>query len=104
MAWANFLDSFAFFMKGIEIFKEIPYKFNGTIKRYTPKLFENLSFYELVVIMPVTVHAFFIVEIFNGRVEMLINYIFLIIFIFFMYIFGIYLLWYYGLKKYEAFG
>lgn len=104
MAWANFLDSFAFFAKGIEVFKEIPYKLNTAVDRYTPKLFEGVSFFELVIIMPVTIHAFFVVEMFNGRVDVLSEYYILILGSFLMLILGIFLLWYYGLKKYEAYG
>ncbi|MDA3856571.1 MAG: hypothetical protein PF569_10030 [Candidatus Woesearchaeota archaeon] len=104
MAFANFLDSFSFFFKRVEMLIDVPYRLNSVTKRFTPKLFENFSLFGVIYLMPAAVHAFFIIEIMKGNSQIFFDFFNLIFGSFIFFIFGTFVLWHYGLKKYEALG
>lgn len=96
--------STAFFMKENSFFLNIPRKLNNRIKEFTPKAFENYSFANLIYILPTASTSFILVEFLRGNLEYF-DIILKIVFpSFIVIVFGTYIMWYYGLKKYEAFG
>lgn len=99
----SFFNSFAFFIKNDSFMQEIPRKINNRLKEFTPNVFQKTSIYEYLFIFPSVFGSFILVEILKGKTYFF-SYLYIVIISFFILSFGTYLLWKYGLKKYEAFG
>lgn len=96
--------STAFFMKENSLFLNIPRQLNNRIKEFTPKAFENYSFANLIYILPTASTSFILVEFLRENLEYL-DIILKIVFpSFIVIVFGTYIMWHFGLKKYEAYG
>lgn len=103
IVYTDFFESLAFFIKQnnfiIRISKDVAYLND----RFTPKVFEgtklNFLFY-----LPTALFGFYFIELVNNRFDYLSKYFIFIIISFLIFIFGNYILWKIGLKKYEAFG
>ena len=101
--YSDFFESIAFFIKQnnfiIRISKDVAYLND----RFTPKVFEgsrlNFLFY-----LPTALFGFYFIEVVNNRFDYLIQHISGILISFLLFVIGTYIMWYYGLKKYEAFG
>jgi len=103
MVFVNFLESFAFIFKKNEFLQNIFVMSDEVVSIYTPKTFESSSFRILFYLFPAA-FGYFMVEVLNNRLEQFYYYLPYLILIFIFLSFGIYLLWYYGLKNYEGFG
>lgn len=99
----NFIQSFSFFIKRNEFIYNIVFDTEGLINKYTPKTFEGTSISYLFYLFPASI-GFFLIEALNGRIKQFLFYFPYLLFSFFVLILGTYILWHYGLKKYEAFG
>ena len=103
VVYIDFLESLAFIMKEnsfmIRIGKDVAY----LNERFTPKVFEN-SLLFILFYLPTALFGFYFIELVNGRYDYLIQHMFGIILFFLFFLFGTYVLWKIGLKKYEAFG
>lgn len=73
--------------------------FNET---YTPKLMVVIT--KFFYLLPASIYGFFIIEILNGRYESFLIFLPWILVMYVVCYIGIYLLWRYGLRSYEAFG
>jgi hypothetical protein len=101
----NMIFSMSFFIKESGfLFKLYYHNLNLAVETYTPKFFEKTSFSFVMNMFPVAFICYFFVEILNGRTQDFWYYLP------FFVLFGIScciiikILWYYGLRKYEAFG
>lgn len=103
IVFLDFFESIAFIIKEnnflIRMSKDIHY----LNEKYTPKVFEN-SFLFFLYFLPTALFGYFFIEVLNGRTGDFFNYFIGILTTFLFFILGLYLLWKYGLKRYEAFG
>jgi hypothetical protein len=101
--YIDFLESIAFFIKEntpfIRIGKDVAY----LNEKFTPKVFENTLF-SFLFYLPTALFGYFFIEFLNGREYIIVNYLHGILISFLLFLSGTFLLWHYGLKKYEAFG
>ncbi|MCA9460101.1 MAG: hypothetical protein KC550_06145 [Nanoarchaeota archaeon] len=104
MAFFNFFNSIYFFMKSGHFFTEILFRANSMVKIFSPRVFDKLSISSLFYLLPTTINGFFVIEILKGNTNLFLTFLPYLLISFFIFIFGIYILWHYGLKKYEAFG
>ncbi len=103
MVFFNFFKSFCFFMKSND-FETIIFKTNSVVRQFTPKAFSNLSTSSIFYSMPATVSSYFAIEILKGNYNELFFYMPTITIILIAMLLSIYIMWFIGLKKYEAFG
>jgi hypothetical protein len=99
----NLFESIAFFSKNQNVLQTVYDEFDSITLRFTPKLFQE-TFFKNIVYLFTGVTGYFFVEILKGHFEELLFFLPYILGVFIFSCFGLYLLWHYGLKKYEAFG
>lgn len=105
LIFVDFLYSFGFFIKESNFLVDLfNYELNFAIESYTPKMFENSLFKYIAFLLPSAIYGFFAVEALKGRFDLLMYFLPYILISFFIMLFGVILMWHYGLKKYEAFG
>ena len=101
----DFLYSFAFFIKEsmflVQIFN---HQLNMNIQHFTPKLFEMSIFKWVAFLLPSAIYGFFAVQALKNEFTLLLFFLPYLLISFFIMLFGVILMWHYGLKKYEAFG
>ena len=85
-------------------FFTIAYNFDSITRKFTPKVFDNLSISYIFYLTPVAVTSYFTIEILNNRFEQYLFYFPFMVLTSLFFIIGIYILWKKGLEKYEAFG
>ncbi len=91
-----------FWLFGNNPFYDIFLKTEEINKRFLPVIFSEYRFGSLFLFLPTSISGYFIFEILKGNL-IIINYLYLIIIIFIFLVVLNFLLWHYGLKKYEAF-
>jgi len=77
---------------------------NFTIEEYTPRLFLETKFKWIAFLLPGSIYGFFTIESLKNNYEILLYFLPYLLLSFSIMTIGIYLLWHYGLKKYEAYG
>lgn len=95
--------SLTFFLKTGNTIAETIRRVGYTSDEFTPKIFETTIFRNFFYLLPSSIAGYFTIEILNNRIELISKFqpiIFLIIIIF---IIILYLLWHFGLKKYEGY-
>jgi ABC-type uncharacterized transport system permease subunit len=99
--FVNFFYSVAFFMKRGEFIGNL---FNRNVlfvvEDFTPKMFGSVFFY----LLPPAVYGYFVIESLKGNFEIFLFYFYFIMGLVFLLVLGTFLLWHYGLKRYEGFG
>ncbi|MCA9459381.1 MAG: ABC-2 family transporter protein [Nanoarchaeota archaeon] len=100
----NFFNSIYFFMKSGHFFTELFFRANSVVKIFSPKVFDKLSIFWIFYLLPTTINGFFVIEMLNGRIGDFLFFLPFILISFVIFIFGIYLMWHYGLKNYEGYG
>lgn len=75
---------------------------NQTNRSFTPKMLDNLSFW--FYLLPSSISGYIVIEILLGRVQLFYDIFAYIIALFCVLVIVLYLLWHYGLRRYEAFG
>ncbi len=101
--FVTFFISTAFFIKNNFFLVDISSKINNRIKEFTPNSFRDNLFLKFIYIFPSALGSFILVNILKGN-YLFFKYFEVILSSFIFFILGTYLLWYYGLKKYEAYG
>lgn len=99
----NVIQSFYFYMKRNDI-GNIIFRSQGTAQSFTPKIFENMKFGEIIFFLPISIGSYFTIEIFKGNYQHLLALLPYIIAVFFILIGLLITIWKFGLKKYEAYG
>lgn len=103
--FSHFFQSIVFFIKDFRmIFNPIDTQVQNVVSRFTPKLFENYNLSFLLHTLPLSVGSYMIVVSLKGNVNLFMHYFPYLILLLIFFIMGTKVLWYYGLKKYEAFG
>ncbi len=102
MAFYNFMSSFEFFFKKFELF-EILMKVNSSVRQFTPKAFDTLSFKYVFYMVPTGVCTFSVIYILNGHLDEVLVYIPYALGLFLFFILGIVVNWHYGIKNYEGY-
>ena len=101
----NFFYSLNFFIKDTNNYiynlSRMP---EGIVFDYTPKFFESYKFGFFFFLVPSAIIGFFTIEVLRGNFDYFNIFYLPILCLFFLLILGTYLLWKFGLKKYEAFG
>ena len=98
-----FFQSLAFFIKRNEVFVKTSNQLHYLNEQFTPKVFEK-SLLVFLYFLPSALFGYFFIEFLNERFEEFFKYNLGIGLSFLFFIFGTYILWKVGLKKYEAFG
>lgn len=105
ISFVNFLESLAFFLKRNEsIVRLFNNEINYLNESFPPKVFEGSVLEKFFFILPSCVYGFFVVEVLRGNLFYVQKWFLPIIISFVVLSLGVYLLWYFGLKKYEAYG
>lgn len=102
--FVNLVQSLAFFMKKNEFFFESARRLIFVNEQFTPKMFENSGFKTFFYLLPTSIFGYFTLESLKGNITQLQYYFPFMVITLICFIVGTYALWYYGLKKYEAFG
>lgn len=99
----NFFQSFAFFLKDNDKLFFMIQEVNFFSEKYLPRMFENMRFGEIFYLFPSSIFGYFVLMALKGNL-IFFDFISIILITFLIFVFGTYLFWYFGLKKYEAFG
>lgn len=105
MIFFNFFSSISFFIKedGM-ITQTFSRDINFFIEDYTPKLFYKMKFYEIIYLFPSSFFGYLTIIVFKGNLLDFNLFLPIVLISFIIMGIGNYLLWHYGLKKYEVYG
>jgi hypothetical protein len=103
VVFMDFFQSTAFFIKENAFLIYTTNQVTFLNEQFTPKVFEKSPLWFLFII-PTALSGYFFVEVLNSRFEELLFYLPYILGTFVVFALGTYLLWHYGLNKYEAYG
>ena len=101
----NNILSLSFFMKENDFLLTLYYhEFVNTIESFTPKVFENLFFGNVLYLVPISFVGYFVIEILKGNTTQFYIYLPWFIGVIFVSFIVLIIQWHYGLKRYEAYG
>ena len=96
------IECLAFFMKNNLFLYEFYSDLKYSLRHFTPKMYENLSF--AFYYFPTSFSGYFVIEILKGRTDLILSMSFNLFIISFIFILILIYLFKFGLKRYEAFG
>jgi ABC-type uncharacterized transport system permease subunit len=100
----NVIQSLNFFMRDTFFYDFFFNQITPVTERFTPKAFEGNNFMEsFIYLLPTSFYGYMVLELLNGDFIFL-NYVYLGLSSFMLFLFLLILMWKLGLKRYEAFG
>lgn len=96
-------DSLSFFIKNTEFITYSFKIFDYRLQAYTPAFFRDFKFFRLLSIFPCVLYSYLPIEVARGNFIVLDLYLIPVLMVMIFMTFTIYLLWKFGLKRYEGF-